>query len=56
MNGSVYGSGVYSAGLYSWFSAWMAIAVCPPAMVRESYRAPPTANWAQIECQPVAVR
>jgi hypothetical protein len=56
MDGSIYGEGLYSAGLYSWFSDWMAIATCPPVMVRESYVAPPTANWARIECQPVMVR
>jgi hypothetical protein len=55
MNGSIYGAGIYSAGLYSWFAAWMEFA-CQPVVVRESYRAPPSASWAQIACQPVVVR
>jgi hypothetical protein len=33
MNGSIYGAGTYSAGLYSWFAAWMLIA-CDPVTVR----------------------
>jgi hypothetical protein len=61
MIGSIYGMGVYSAGLYSWYAVWVPIgwhgAGCEQVVtVRESYYAPPVVNWTQIECQPVTGR
>jgi len=55
MNGSIYGAGIYSAGLYSWFAAWMGVA-CHPVTRAVAYQPPAVANWQPIACQPVTIR
>jgi hypothetical protein len=51
MNGSIYGQGLYSAGIYSWYVTWSVIA-CEEPWDRQEYVPPPAADWAAASCQP----
>jgi hypothetical protein len=55
MTGSIYGAGIYSAGLYSWYAAWE-VSICEPPRVREGYWVPPATPWPMITCGPQVSR
>jgi hypothetical protein len=55
MNGSIYGQGLYSAGVYSWYVTWTVIA-CEEPWDRQEYAPPPAADWAVSACQPAVDR